>query len=335
MEKTVSLHKIATAILIMVVVFFSISAGAINIPYAEVVAILFNQSTDINSTILWDMRMPRVIGALLVGACLGVSGATMQAIFRNPLADPSIIGVTTGASLAIVLAIVFLPAMLINIYTMPIFAFIGAVITTLIVYKIGTYGGRSSSLFLVLGGIAISILAGTVMGFSVYVSDDMQLRQITMWQMGSLAGVNWISLPISSALIILGIVSLIYMGRKLDIYSLGEYECKDLGLNPQTIKKTAILFVTLSIGASIAIAGPIGFIGLVVPHIIRLTGSSANARVVPLSALFGGVFLLICDTVARTIAIPMDIPVGLVTGVPGGLLFILLLIKYSRSKVQV
>ena len=328
--KTTFYSYLFVTIAIIVVVFASLSMGAMKIPVLEVLSVLFSDTAGVNNTVVIDMRLPRILSALVVGAALGASGAVMQAIFRNPLADPTIIGISNGSALFVVLAIATLPMYMVNMYTMPVFAFIGGLVTTFIVYRIGTIGGKSSSLFLILGGVAIGILSAAIIGFASYVADDMQLRQISVWQMGSIVSANWILLTVTVGFMIPGMFVLIYMARQLDIYSLGEYECRDLGVNPQTVKNICIVTVALAIGASIALAGPIGFIGLVVPHIVRLTGSVNNRRVIPLSALGGGLFLLVCDTIARTIALPMDIPVGLVTGVPGGLLFIWLII--SRAK---
>ena len=225
--------------ILVISIAYGLTSGAIPIAYGDVISVMLNTDStiDLHKLVVLDLRLPRILGAGIVGACLGASGATMQAIFRNPLADPSIIGVGTGSALAIVIAFVWLPAIYINTYTMPLFAFFGALIVTFIIYRIGTIGGKSNTLFIILGGIAISIFVGTIMGLSSYLASDEQLRQLTVWKMGSLTGVNWDTLPVASVFTIGGIVSLISIARPLDIFALGEYECKDLGLNPQYIKR--------------------------------------------------------------------------------------------------
>lgn len=284
-------------------------------------------------TIVWDIRMPRVLTAVLVGAGLAVSGAVMQGLFRNPLADPGLVGVSAGAGLGAVMAIVlggFLPAAVLawtGGYLVPIAAFLGGWVSTMILYAIATRGGRTSVATMLLAGIALGALAGALTGLVVYRATDDQLRDLTFWGMGSVAGATWAKLLTAGPIIALGLLAAPMLARALDALALGEAVAAHLGIDTQAMKRIAILSVAMSVGASVAITGGIGFVGIVVPHILRLAQGPEHRSLLPNCALLGAVVLLAADMISRVVVAPAELPIGIVTATMGGPFFLWILLK--------
>lgn len=294
------------------------------------------EATVRDMTIVWDIRMPRVLTGMLVGAGLAVSGAVMQGLFRNPLADPGLVGVSAGAGFGAVAAIVLggvLPTAILSVvgaYLVPFAAFLGGWASTLILYAIATRGGRTSVATMLLAGIALGALTGALTGFIVYRATDDQLRDLTFWGMGSVAGSTWAKLLTAGPIIALGLVAAPFLARALDALALGEAVAAHLGIDTQAMKRIAILSVALSVGASVAITGGIGFVGIVVPHILRLVQGPEHRNLLPNCAILGAIVLLAADMISRTVVAPAELPIGIVTATMGGPFFLWILLKNRR-----
>jgi iron complex transport system permease protein len=289
--------------------------------------------------IVWDIRMPRMLTAALVGAALAVSGAIMQGLFRNPLADPGLIGVSAGAGFGAVAAIVLGAALplaiqeLVGFYMVPLAAFFGGWASTIVLYQVATRGGRTSVATMLLAGIALGALTGALTGIIVYYATDDQLRDLTFWGMGSVAGATWSKFWVASPLIMLTLVVAPFLARALNALALGEGAAGHLGIDVQKMKRIAILTVAGSVGASVAVTGGIGFVGIVVPHLLRLVQGPDHRGLLVNSALLGAVILLVADGIARTVIAPAELPIGIVTAVMGGPFFLWILLK-NRSVVD-
>ncbi|MQY44211.1 iron chelate uptake ABC transporter family permease subunit [Epibacterium sp. SM1969] len=289
--------------------------------------------------IVWDIRMPRMFTGVVVGAALAVSGAVMQGLFRNPLADPGLIGVSAGAGFGAVAAIVLgglLPLAvqeLVGFYLVPLAAFFGGWITTIALYKVATRNGRTSVATMLLAGIALGALTSALTGIIVYYATDDQLRDLTFWGMGSLAGATWPKFFTAGPLIILTLVVAPFLARSLNALALGENAASHLGINVQRMKRIAIVTVAGSVGASVAVTGGIGFIGIVVPHLLRLVQGPDHRGLLVNSALLGAVILLVADAISRTVIAPAELPIGIITAVMGGPFFLWILLR-NRSLVD-
>jgi iron complex transport system permease protein len=283
--------------------------------------------------VLLDIRLPRLLTGILVGAALAVSGAVMQGLFRNPLADPGIVGVGAGAGLGAVLAIVLgamLPASLAALtgpHLVPIAAFLGGWGSTLVLYRVSTRQGRTSVATMLLAGIAMGALAGALTGLMVYIADDQQLRDLTFWGLGSLAGASWTKISAAAPIIVLALIAAPALARALNAFTLGEAAAAHLGVPVQRMKNIAILTVAGATGAAVAISGGIGFIGIVVPHLLRLGMGPDHRYLLPAAALLGAALLLGADMIARVIVAPAELPIGIVTAVLGAPVFLWILLK--------
>lgn len=289
-----------------------------------------------DAIILFDIRLPRLMLGVLVGASLAVSGAVMQGLFRNPLADPGLVGVGAGAGLGAILAIVLgaaLPAALRDLtgyHLVPVAAFLGGWATTILLYRLSTHRGRTSVAVMLLGGIAIGALAGALSGILIYLADDAQLRDLTFWGLGSLAGATWDKLAIAAPLIGLALAATPFLARALNALALGEGPAAHLGIPVQRMKNAAILSVAGATGAAVAVAGGIGFVGIVVPHLLRLVIGPDHRWLLPNAALLGAVLLVLADMIARSVVAPAELPIGIVTAMLGGPFFLWILLR-NRS----
>jgi iron complex transport system permease protein len=299
----------------------------------------FFTGTALQKSVLWELRLPRSIGAMLVGAMLAVSGAALQGIFRNPLIDAGIIGVTTGASFSavMVLALGFaFPAaiqQLLGIYILPVFAFIGSLLVCLVIYRFSKRWGKTDIHLLILAGIALNAIFGALTGFIIYLSDDIAIRSFTFWSMGDLGGVTWKKLMILFPLAIFSMFFFFSKVKSLDALSLGDSTAFSLGLHPDKINKSIIFVSALCVGVAVAFCGAIGFIGLVVPHIIRTWFGPSHRLVIPLSIWGGAILLLLADVFARTLIQPAELPIGIITSVVGGPFFLYLLFKNKKQVI--
>ncbi len=322
------------AVILFVTLLIYIRYGAVSISGYDLLH--FNLS-DIQQAVLLKIRIPRAIGAMLIGGMLAISGAGLQGLFRNPLVDAGIIGVTTGASFAAV-CIISLSALLpvfwrelFGIYLLPFFAFIGSLLVCFAVYLFGKQYGTTNIALLILAGIALNAILGALTGLVIYFSDDTALRSFTFWSMGELGGLNWNKLFIIAPIASITFLYFFKNTRILDVLSLGENEAFHLGVNLQRKNREIILFSALAVGAAVAFCGAIGFVGLVVPHIVRTAFGSSHQRVIPLSILLGALLLLWADLLARTVVQPAELPIGIITSVIGGPFFMFLLIQYKRK----
>ncbi|MDX1820229.1 MAG: iron ABC transporter permease [Paracoccaceae bacterium] len=283
--------------------------------------------------ILMDIRLPRLAMGLLIGAALAMSGALMQGLFRNPLADPGIVGVGAGAGLGAVLAIVLgglLPvsvAAVVGIHLVPVAAFLGGWASTLLLYRVATKGGQTSVATMLLAGIALGALAGALTGILVYLADDTQLRDLTFWNMGSLAGASWAKLAASLPLILPVLLLSPLLARGLNALALGEAQAAHLGIHVEAVKRLAILGVAAAAGAAVAVAGGIGFVGIVVPHLLRLATGPDHRYLLPNAALLGASLLVGADMIARVIVSPAELPIGIITATIGAPVFLWILLK--------
>jgi len=330
---------LALAALLVLVVIASVGIGAVAIAPGELGAILAARlGADIavdarQAGVLLAIRLPRVLLGLLAGAGLAVAGALMQGLFRNPLADPGLIGISSGAALAAVAVIVLGATLLDGIsralgpFTLPVAAFGGGLLATVLVYRLGSRGGRTSIGTLLLAGIAINALAGAATGLLTFVATDEQLRSITFWSLGSLGGATWRSVGAVAPLIVPVLLLAPRLAQPLNLLLLGEAEARHLGVNVESTKRVVVALSALAVGASVAVAGIIGFIGLVVPHLLRLALGPDHRLLLPGAALLGAALLLGADLLARTIVAPAELPIGIVTALAGAPVFVWLLLR--------
>ncbi|MEM1411970.1 MAG: iron ABC transporter permease [Pseudomonadota bacterium] len=289
--------------------------------------------TQMERVVLWEIRAPRVALGMLVGASLAVSGAVMQGLFRNPLADPGLVGVGAGAALGAITAIVLgglLPLALmsrVGNYLVPLAAFLGGWFSTLILYRVSTRRGRTSVATMLLAGIALGALAAAVSGMLVYKADDQQLRDLTFWGLGSLAGATWPKVLTAGPLIIIAVGAALLLARGLNALALGEATAHHLGIDVQRLKNGAILTVAAATGAAVAVSGGIGFIGIVVPHLLRLATGPDHTTLLLNAGLLGASLLLFADVIARMIVAPAELPIGIITAVIGAPVFLWILLR--------
>ncbi len=315
----------------------SITVGPMNISFSDSLrSLLPISSGDLPShitMIVQQVRIPRTLLAIAVGGILALCGAVLQGLFRNPLADPGIIGVSSGASLGAAVAIVLFGGLaasyplLMVLGTVPVFACIGGIIITFVVYQLGTGSNGTSVTMMLLAGVAISALAGAALGLLNYFADDQALRDLSLWTMGSLAGANTHGLYLAFVTLVVLFVSYLRDADKLNAMLLGEAEARHMGINVQAVKRRLIVLAAAGVGVTVALAGIIGFIGLIVPHLARMMIGPNYRSLLPVSMLLGALLLLVADMLARTIVAPLDMPVGIVTALIGTPFFLWLLIK--------
>ena len=280
--------------------------------------------------IFWTIRLPRVALGVLAGAALAVSGALLQGVFRNPLADPGLIGVSSGAALGAV-AVIVLGISSLGLMTLPLAAFLTGTATTFFVYRLAQRHGRTDVATLLLVGLALNAMAGAATGLLTYLADDAQLRSIVFWTMGGLGGALWETVLVAAPWIAVSLALAPRVGRALNLFALGETEARHLGIEVEQVKRAAILLAALATGTAVALVGPIGFIGLIVPHIVRLIAGPDHRLLLPACALGGASLLVLADLVARTMAAPAEVPVGLITACAGGPFFLALILRARRQ----
>ncbi len=335
--------NLVTGILVVVLIavsVISLCVGPSGLSTTEVAGLLgdamagrFSEINSVNHVILFDIRMPRTLLGAMVGAALALAGAMMQGLFRNPLADPGLVGVSAGAALGAVLVIVLGGAFLapvmdfLGIGALPIAAFFGGLGTTLLLYGIATRRGRTSVATMLLAGIALGAIAGAITAYLVFRSNDFQLRELTFWSMGGLGGATWNKLALSLPFIIGVFIAMPFTARGLDALVLGESEARHLGFNTQWLKSLIIMVVALAVGVSVAFAGIIGFVGIVVPHVLRLVIGPEHRTLLPATALLGATLLIVADMICRTIVAPAELPIGIVTATIGAPFFLSILLR--------
>lgn len=316
----------------------SLATGAVSLSSSQVFNTLIGYFdtaliTELHQRIVvLDIRLPRLVLAALVGAALASSGAAIQGLFRNPLADPTLIGVSGGAALGAVAVIVLGSTLLqgwtqtMGLWALPVAAFLGGLAVTFIIYKIATQAGQTSVATLLLAGIAINAIAMAGIGVLTYMADDAQLRSLTFWSMGSLAQANWDELKIAAPFIFIPVLLMPFFAKALNGFLMGEAVAGHLGFPVVWVKRGIIILSALAVGSAVAVSGTIGFIGLVVPHLLRLSIGPDHRFLLPASALAGALLLVIADMLARTVVAPAELPIGLIMSLIGGPFFLALLI---------
>ena len=329
---SVALFGSLTAALI-VSILVSAGTGQLGIPPQEVIGSLTHRigidwfpfpSHPSGDQTLWAIRFPRVMMAALVGAGLAVSGLLMQAIFGNPLAEPGVIGVSSGAAVGAGLCIVF-GLTIFGEWTIAVFAFLAGLGATLLVYGMSRAEGKTEVVTLVLTGIAVNAVAGAGIALLTFLGDTQSREQIVFWQLGSLAGSRWSQILVVAPVIAVGLIAAYAVARKLDLLSLGERNARHLGVNVEVLRIGVIVVTAMLVGASVAFAGIIAFVGLVIPHLMRMILGPAHLPLVAATALGGALLLTVADLAARTLVPMSDMPIGLLTSLVGGPFFFWLL----------
>ena len=317
---------------VVIVALVAIAIGGEHVSVTTVIKIVAGEVTgraiDVppeQRTIIADIRLPRVLMAIVVGAALAVAGAAYQALLRNPLADPGILGISSGAALGAITATVFADSLPVS---RPVAAFIGAVITIAVVYALGQGKHGSGTERLILAGVIINALLSSIVIFLVTTAAGARQRSVLSWLIGDLSGESRL-LPVITLFIAIGIAVVYVNARSLNLLMIGEENASALGVETRRVKIVVYLAASLLTGAAVAVSGAIGFVGLIVPHAVRLVGGSDNRLVVPASALAGGVFLMLADTLARTVVAPRELNIGVITSLVGAPVFVYLLRRTS------
>jgi iron complex transport system permease protein len=327
-------------LVLVAVALVAAAIGAAGIPIGRLLPALGLTVGDADATllardqlVLWSIRLPRIAMAATVGAFLAAAGAIMQGLFRNPLADPALVGVSSGGALAAAATIVAGDTMAARfdlampVALLPVAAFGGSLATTMLLYRIATREHRTSIAIFLLGGLALAALAGAGIGLLVFLSDDRQLRDITFWMLGSLSGATWAKVVTLAPFLAVLLAAIPLLSRGLDLMLLGEAEAFHMGIHVERLKRIAIVVLSAATGAAVSAAGVIGFVGIVVPHLLRLVLGPGHRLLLPASAAFGAILLLTADTCARVVAAPAEVPVGILTSVVGAPFFLFMLLR--------
>ena len=338
---------ILSIIILCFLILLSFIIGPVTISLKQIFQILldkmifnFNESSiiynQVHETVIFNIRLPRIFLALLVGMGLGTSGAILQGLFRNFLVDPGFIGVSSGAAVGAMISIMFLNIIsyyipfLSIVYILPLLAMVGSFFATVLIYKISKIDNRTNIMVMLLSGIAINALAGSIIGLFVSMSSDAELRSFTFWTLGGLDNADWDIVFITSIFVVLPLIAVYFMKKQLDIFMLGDAEANHLGVDIEMLKKKIILFSSIIVGISVSFCGMIGFIGLVTPHLVRLFIGPKHSSLLPGSALLGAILLLASDLISKTIIAPAQLPIGVVTSAIGAPFFIWLIISQKR-----
>lgn len=336
-SRTAALTIAWLSLMLCAVAVVSLGVGPSGLPLRDVLTILAQGPNAEGVSrgdvlIVWQIRMPRVLLGGLIGASLAVAGAVLQGLFRNPLADPGLVGVSAGAALGAVTVIVLGPGLfaafaIIEIFALPVAAFLGGLLSTIVLYAIATRRGRTSVATMLLAGIALGAFAAAGTGLLIYVASEQQLREITFWSLGALSGASWTKLYVSGPVMALVLLAAPMLGRGLNAIVLGESEAFHLGVNVQRLKRLAIFLVAGATGAAVAVSGVIGFVGIVVPHLLRLAMGADHKPLLPACALLGAILMLLADMFARTVVAPAELPIGIVTAALGAPFFLWMLLR--------
>ncbi|MGC1418926.1 MAG: iron ABC transporter permease [Acidimicrobiales bacterium] len=287
----------------------------------------------LQSTIIWQLRAPRLVLGLLAGAMLSVAGGTYQGVFRNPLADPYLLGVAAGAGLGATFAIMDIGGGTYTPTWTPLMAFAGAMVAVAITWIIGGRGLRSSAATLILAGVAVSALLTSAQTFLQQQASAQSIARVYIWLLGSLASANWSSVELVLPYVLVCCAICVAAGRALDVMSVGEDESRSLGVPVRRVRLIVIAASSLGTAAIVSAVGLIGFVGIIVPHIVRLLVGTSYRRILPISVAFGAAFLVFADTIARTVIAPSELPLGVVTALVGAPVFVLIL-SLRRRMVQ-
>lgn len=326
------------AVALIIVCVGSVTIGALHIPLQDVLRAFSGGAIEPQyHNVLWHLRLPRVLLGCLVGGALSVAGALVQGLFRNPLADPALIGASSGGALGAVFVIVigghFFPniPILSDLRLLPFAAFAGALMVTLFVQRMADSGGYTAVATLLLVGVAINALAQALIGLATYLATDAQLRTLSFWTLGSLGAADWNVLALCAPFCLILILVAPFWAKVLNALALGEAEAGHLGFSVERAKKLIIIATAAGVGASVAFTGIILFVGLVVPHLIRLTIGPDHRWLLPASGMLGAIILVSADTVGRTVVAPAELPIGILTAALGAPFFLFMLLRQRRS----
>ncbi|WP_435797346.1 FecCD family ABC transporter permease [Streptomyces microflavus] len=329
---------VGLSLALLVGCLLSAAIGAYSIPIGDVLASVQHrigiggQPLDrVGESVLWNVRLPRVVLALLVGASLGCAGALMQGVFGNPLAEPGVIGISAGAAVGAVASIA-LGLTFFGNWTITVFAFVAGLATVLLVYTLSRSGGRTEVVTLILTGIAVNAFAGALIGLFIFFADNAQITQITFWQLGSLSQATWPKVLAVLPCAVAGLLIAPFYARKLDLLALGERPARHLGVDVERLRILLVLVVALLTAAAVAVAGIISFVGLLVPHLLRMANGPGHRFLIPGSALGGALVLVAGDLAARTVAAPAELPLGVLTALFGSPFFFWLLRRTRRKQ---
>ncbi|MAY95925.1 iron ABC transporter permease [uncultured Nocardioides sp.] len=329
----------ALSLALLAAVVVAAGRGQLDVAPAEVVGSLLHRlgldlgpmpSHPQGDVTLWTVRFPRVVMAAVAGTALATAGALMQGIFGNPLAEPGVVGVSAGAALAASTVIVFDLA-LVGTWTVALFAFVGGLVTTILVYLLSRDGGRTEVVTLVLTGIAVNAVASAGLAFLLFLGDQQAREEIVFWQLGSLNGSRWEQVGVAAPFMVVGLVAAMAMSRRLDLLALGDRAARHVGVDVERLRMGAIVVVALLTAAAVAFCGIIAFVGLVVPHLVRLLAGPGHRLLVPASALGGALLLVVADLGARTLVAYADLPIGMLTSLVGGPFFFWLIRRARRT----
>ena len=324
--------------LLFISIILAVSIGSVKIEFSTVLAILLNQVglpvneiwTKSEQVIIMQLRLPRVLMAIIIGAMLAVAGVAAQGLFRNPIVDPYIIGISSAAGSGAALTVVLGLASLLGLMTIPLMSFLFALVAVLIIYKLSQTRYQLSMTVLLLSGIAISFFFSAFTSFILFFSEE-HVHYILSYLMGRLWGTTWIDLYIVFLVMVPGILLLFFYGRDLNLMVFGDDAAQSVGVNIEQSKKVILILISLLTSTAVAFCGSIGFIGLIIPHLMRLLVGSDNRKLIPYSAVGGSLLLLWADVFARTLVPPLEIPVGILTSLLGGPFFIYLVIQKKKS----
>ncbi|KAB8168518.1 iron chelate uptake ABC transporter family permease subunit [Streptomyces sp. 3MP-14] len=334
----IALLTLGLVVALVVVALVSVATGAYDIPLGDVISSVLHRAglggeplDRVGESVLWDARLPRVVLAVLVGAALGCAGALMQGVFGNPLAEPGVIGISSGAAVGAVAAIAFGLDFLGN-WTVTVFAFVAGLATVLLVYVLSRSDGRTEVVTLILTGIAVNAFAGALIGMCVFFADNAQITGITFWQLGSLSQATWPKVLAVLPCALAGLLIAPWYARRLDLLALGERPARHLGVDVERLRVVLILVTALLTASAVAMAGIITFVGLLVPHLLRMAAGPGHRFLLPGSALGGALVLVSADLVARTAAQPAELPLGVLTALIGSPFFFWLLRRTRRRQ---
>lgn len=313
---------------LIVAALVALTAGSVPIHLGR---LLRGEVADFEHAVLWQIRAPRIALALAIGAALAVAGAAMQGLLRNPLAEPGLVGVSSGAALAAAAFIVVGSGAVPAALGLPLSSFAGAVLAAWAVLKLSLVEGRTHVATMLLAGLALNAIAGAGIGLLSYLADDFALRSVTLWMFGSLGRAGVAELLVGAPLLLLAVLWTCLQARALNALLLGEAEAHHLGVDVERLKRSLTLAIVLAAGVAVALAGIIGFVGLIVPHLVRLYCGPDHRRLLPLCALGGALLLVVADTLARVLFMPAELPIGILTALLGGPFFLALLLRYRAG----
>ncbi|MDH8679151.1 iron ABC transporter permease [Fusibacter bizertensis] len=335
-RKANSVKIIILVVFLIMIAIFAVTQGSVKIPVSQVVKIIIH-SKDADQIkpsyifIVNQVRLPRIILSILVGGVLSIIGTVFQAVFKNPMADPYVMGVSSGAAFGATMGIIFgFGISIAGLGMVSIMAFVGAFSTMLLVYQLSKVGGRVSTTGILLAGIVVNAILSSVISFVMLLNHN-DIDKIVTWTMGSFNASSWDHVKLFLIPMFVGVAYMLSLSRELNTLAISENDAKNIGVNVELIKKGTLVVASMLAALSVSVSGIIGFVGLIVPHLFRMIFGSDHRILLPVSFIGGGLFMVICDTMARSLLGNMEIPVGIITSIIGGPFFLMLLQRHKRK----